>query len=183
MVCGDREWTTVCYWVCFCANNQFAVDDEMGTSWQESSFYLALQSGRCNGTCMVLDDNALPLTRSWCIFELLQTLVLQRSQPGFEGLILCTASGVLNSGDGSVDVAMALAARVAKMSLENAKASKETDRTMINKQVVQELGSFDVLNDFVRDAVFRILQTAQRRTNSRFADVFQKLRIDGVVSV
>ena len=41
---------------------------EVGMSWDQSSFYLALRSGTCQGTVMVFDNDALPLTR-WLLFS------------------------------------------------------------------------------------------------------------------
>merc|ERR1712232_716205 len=105
------NWRRIAYWICFCSNNQYQIEDELGHGhWEQSAFYLALHSGVVRGTCLVLDDQALPLRRSWCIFELLQTLLLEqeRIKSGerlghFKGLLLCTSSGCLNNGTGSVD--------------------------------------------------------------------------------
>ena len=44
---------------------------------------------------MVLDEQALPLTRAWCLFELLQTFILQKNHTDFQGLVMTTNSGVL----------------------------------------------------------------------------------------
>lgn len=38
---------------------------------------------------MVLDEKALPLTRAWCLFEVLQTLLLEEKSSNFQGLMLC----------------------------------------------------------------------------------------------
>ena len=63
------------YWVCSFSNNQWQLNEELGdgSGWQQCSFYLALRSGHCLGTTMVVDDDAMPLERSWCLFELLHT--------------------------------------------------------------------------------------------------------------
>eukprot|EP00418_Pyrodinium_bahamense_P083899 CAMPEP_0179055716 /NCGR_PEP_ID=MMETSP0796-20121207/23444_1 /TAXON_ID=73915 /ORGANISM="Pyrodinium bahamense, Strain pbaha01" /LENGTH=388 /DNA_ID=CAMNT_0020752377 /DNA_START=72 /DNA_END=1238 /DNA_ORIENTATION=- len=179
-VCGDaRSWKDVRYWICFCSNNQHHLQDELGESWRESSFYITLRSGACRGTCMVLDDKVLPLTRSWCIFELLQTVRLKQEDSNFMGLFLCTSGGVLNTGSGSVEVAMALAEKVATMDLEQAQASRQEDRQMINSQVIKELNSFAALNRFIRHAVRAILQTARILTNQHFDAVFSHLADEG----
>ena len=34
---------------------------------------------------MVMDDKALPLTRAWCLFEVLQTLTRSSNERQFEG--------------------------------------------------------------------------------------------------
>eukprot|EP00438_Fugacium_kawagutii_P019443 Skav202641 [mRNA] locus=scaffold1942:187531:189739:- [translate_table: standard] len=83
------EWQQESYWICSFSNNQHAVGDEIGSGWQECSFYLALQDPGCMGTAMVLDEKALPLTRAWCLFEVLQTLLLEEKSSSFQGLMLC----------------------------------------------------------------------------------------------
>lgn len=60
LACGVCNWMDVCYWV-FLRNQ---VEEELGENWRQLSFYITLQSGICRGTRMVLDDKALPLTRS-----------------------------------------------------------------------------------------------------------------------
>ncbi|CAE7501047.1 crt [Symbiodinium natans] len=82
------------------ANNQWQVAAELGDEVQSSSFFLALRSSSCLGTLVVLDEEVLPLTRSWCLFELFQTEMLSREKSGFQGLLL----GYLNPMDGSMDV-------------------------------------------------------------------------------
>merc|ERR1712087_710613 len=104
---------------------------EMGESWEQSSFYLALRSPSCTGTAMIIDEQALPLTRSWCLFELLQTFLLCAEAPSrFEGLLLCSHTGILNYGGCGVDFAMALAERVATLDLRDASATSAEDDTM-----------------------------------------------------
>ena len=121
----------------------------MGSSWEESSFYVALRSGHCKGTCMVLDERALPLTRSWCIFELLQTFLLADVDSDFRGLLVCTEAGVLNYGAASVDTALAIAERITSLDLHNAEATVQSDKTMINQEVTARLGSFERLNELL----------------------------------
>ncbi|OLP75293.1 hypothetical protein AK812_SmicGene44939, partial [Symbiodinium microadriaticum] len=58
---------------------------------------------RMPGTCMILDEMAMPLKRSWCLFELLQTIELERTQANFRGLLFCTEHGVLNFGASTVE--------------------------------------------------------------------------------
>lgn len=43
---------------------------------EDSSFFLALRDDNCRGTCMIMDHHAMPLTRSWCLFEVYQTCLL-----------------------------------------------------------------------------------------------------------
>ena len=82
------EWYITKYWICTFANNQWHVDKELGDGcgWQNSSFYLALQCRSTKGTAMILDEQAMPLQRSWCLFELFQTFRLNAKDPTFEFL-------------------------------------------------------------------------------------------------
>merc|ERR1712232_1330438 len=51
------------YWVCSFANNQWQLQDELGASWEDSSFYLSLCSSTGIGTVMILDSSLMPLRR------------------------------------------------------------------------------------------------------------------------
>ncbi|CAK9034533.1 unnamed protein product [Durusdinium trenchii] len=75
---------------------------------------------------MVLDNDCVPLQRSWCLFELLQTrYVAPRLKSGYEatggavnrskGLLLCTPSGVLQWGNAHVDTVVRLAEKVGEI--------------------------------------------------------------------
>jgi len=172
----DGHWQDMSYWVCFCSINQYRIKEELGESWEESSFFITLRSGLCKGTCMVLDTEAMPLTRSWCIFELLQTLKLDQEE-NFGGLELCTATGLLNDGRGSVEVAMNLVKRMATLDLEAADASCHEDKDMINSLVMKEMGSFDAMNSFMRKEIREVLHVAQSKFGSQFQNLFLLLDI------
>merc|ERR1712007_53929 len=94
-----------------------------GKGHQASSFYLALHSEGCRGSCMILDDEASPLTRSWCLFELLQALKLENSKASFLGLVFSHATGVLNKGATPAELALKVGKRVGSMSLKDADAT------------------------------------------------------------
>eukprot|EP00439_Symbiodinium_sp_Y106_P067814 s1492_g11.t1 len=49
---------SISYWICAFSNNQYRIDEELGTSHEDSSFYLALHSEWVVGTVMVLDEQA-----------------------------------------------------------------------------------------------------------------------------
>ncbi|CAE7917819.1 unnamed protein product, partial [Symbiodinium necroappetens] len=59
---AGTSWESVSYWICAFSNNQYCIDEELGKSHYESSFYLALHSSSVQGTCMILDEHALPLS-------------------------------------------------------------------------------------------------------------------------
>ncbi|CAJ1333273.1 unnamed protein product [Effrenium voratum] len=123
----EDAWKMTAYWICTFSNNQYQIAEELGKSHEESSFYLALHSGVCRGTCMILDEMAMPLKRSWCLFELLQTVHLEKSQMGFTGLLFCTSNGVLNFGSSTVEMSMRIGERLLDLSLRDAEATTEQD--------------------------------------------------------
>ncbi|CAJ1379284.1 unnamed protein product [Effrenium voratum] len=133
----EDAWKMTAYWICTFSNNQYQIAEELGKSHEESSFYLALHSGVCRGTCMILDEMAMPLKRSWCLFELLQTVHLEKSQMGFTGLLFCTSNGVLNFGSSTVEMSMRIGERLLDLSLRDAEATTEQDKQMITDLVLQ----------------------------------------------
>ena len=102
---------------------------------------------------MVLDELALPLTRAWCLFEVLQTLILSQGDQGFGGLHFCTSTGVINQGQSGTDVAMATAKRLASLDLREAQATNAEDQRTIRELVEQMPGGFDAVNAFVRGSI------------------------------
>jgi len=164
---GKDDWQTTGYWVCFLSNNQWRVAEEVGVDTMDSSFFLALRSGKCKATCMVLDAQALPLTRLWCIFEVMQTYLLQHDDPNFKGLVFCTSGGVLGEETGCSDVAVALAQRLTGLNLEDAHCTVESDREMIRRTVEDE-GGFDYMDSFVRCNMLHTLRHVKRKVEADF---------------
>ncbi|CAE7656380.1 unnamed protein product [Symbiodinium pilosum] len=165
------NWADRAYWICSFSNNQWNVAEEVGSSWEESSFYLTLTCGYCDGTAMILDDDAMPLTRAWCLFEVLQTKEIKDRQSTFQGLWLCTATGVLHKGKAGVDVAMRIAERLSTLRLEDATASVQKDKDMIDNLVSQMPGGFNAMNGFVK----RNIAEALLRMQEAFSNDFSKL--------
>ncbi|CAE7874708.1 PDIL1-4, partial [Symbiodinium sp. KB8] len=163
------SWMLASYWVCSFANNQWRVEEEVGMSWDQSSFYLALRSGTCQGTVMVFDNDALPLTRSWCLFELLQTAELSRNDSRFLGLQICTPSGVMNHGQTNIELAMVISKKLADLNLRDAQASCLEDKHMIDRLVAERPGGFEQMNAYLTQAVNAALQA----TALRFQEVFK----------
>lgn len=56
------------------------------------------RSHTCKGTLMIIDEQALPFHRAWCLFEVLQTVLRCQEDQDFTGFSLGTSSGVLNEG-------------------------------------------------------------------------------------
>jgi len=166
---GLPDWRSLSYWICSFGNNQWDIQGELSVDCEESSFYLALRSGTCRGTAMVLDEKALPLTRSWCLFELVQTFLLSAARPAaFEGLALCTPRGVLNHGGTGVDIAMGVAQRLSTLCLEDATASNKQDKVMIDSRVQRMQGGFPAMNKFVRENI----RDALMKVKDSFEDDF-----------
>jgi len=149
------------------SNNQWEIGAELGNGdWTQSSFYLALRSPSCKGTCMVLDADALPLTRSWCLFEVVQTYRLTQEELGsiFHGLSYCTNRGVIGqiSENECFDISIALANRLAQLDLRNASASSKEDEAMIKDLVVKE-GGFNTMNTFIKRNMGKTLALVQKQ--------------------
>lgn len=159
------------YWICSFSNNQWAVEEEVGKNWDESSFYLAMRDHACKGTVMVFDEDALPLTRSWCLFELLQTHHFKHSRDDFAGLMLCSSNGVMNRGNGSFDLAIKVSHKLATLDLREARASKESDKLMIEELVRRQAG-FKNVRTFLTNAVEEVLLA----TRARFQDKMTELQ-------
>ena len=76
---------------------------------------------------------ATPLQRIWCLFELFQTFRHERDdnrEANFQGLLLCTSTGVLSKGAGGTDVCMAIASKLACLDLQAAEATSEDDKQL-----------------------------------------------------
>eukprot|EP00747_Dinoflagellata_sp_TGD_P179952 gnl/TRDRNA2_/TRDRNA2_31613_c0_seq1.p1 gnl/TRDRNA2_/TRDRNA2_31613_c0~~gnl/TRDRNA2_/TRDRNA2_31613_c0_seq1.p1 ORF type:complete len:465 (+),score=71.69 gnl/TRDRNA2_/TRDRNA2_31613_c0_seq1:61-1395(+) len=197
----QKGWKDTSYWICSFSNNQWRVGEELGQQpgaapsdedWRRSSFYLALQDKYCRGTAMIIDADAYALTRIWCVFELLQTVlrtqrerevfVLQRrdepSDTKFEGLSLCTDAGVLSSGNVDLTIAAAIGETLSKLNIRDAQATSEHDKDMILAQVIQELGpdGFSKVEDFVTDNIVDALQKCLGTTESTVEALIRKIK-------
>jgi len=176
---GADDWKHLAYWICFLSNNQWDIESELGHGdLTQTSFYLALRSGHCRSTCMVLDADAWPLTRTWCIFEVLQTFELLNSSifANFNGLSLLTSRGVL--GDPAAhcyDVALGLARRLSTLSVENATAGNEHDDATIKGMVKNMAGGFDAMDSFVRTNMREVMHRVQANFHTDVANIGRSL--------
>jgi len=167
------SWQTISYWICAFSNNQYQIAHELGTSHKESSFYLALHSPVVQGTCMILDEKALPLTRSWCLFELLQTVLLEKEREDFKGLQFCTNTGIVNFGQATTEVAITIGKRLADLSLSEAEATCVEDQETIKSLVVEEMGSFDEMDKILDMKIKDALVICKKCTNEEFNRLFE----------
>ncbi|CAE8686619.1 unnamed protein product [Polarella glacialis] len=156
-----EDWSGVSYWICTFSNNQHKLKEEIPGRLEDSSFFKALHSGFCEGVCMILDERAEPLTRSWCLFEFLQTVQLSEKMKDFQGLIFCHTSGVLDYGTASVAVALGICKRLSNMRLEDASASTQSDKEMIDALVISQLGSFANFDSKLRKEIIVALDAAK----------------------
>jgi len=171
---GDNGWGSLTYWICSFSNNQWNISDDIpaGDVYQ-SSFYLALTSGTCVATVMILDEEMQPLARSWCLFEILQSLRLKQVRPDFEGLLYSTSTGVLNYAAGSYDTALTLAEKLVTLKLEDAQAGQNSDKEMIDEEVQKLPGGFEQVNLFVRSN----MKQAMHSMKGRFLGKFKMLEV------
>ncbi|CAK9060317.1 unnamed protein product [Durusdinium trenchii] len=75
-----------------------------------------------------MDVDVTPLKRSWCLFEMLHTFRqrdhTQERPIAFQGLLMLTPQGVLNTGRGSLDTALRIGQRLTTLKLEEAMATE-----------------------------------------------------------
>ncbi|CAK9033974.1 unnamed protein product [Durusdinium trenchii] len=177
-------WTEPTYWICSFSNNQWEVEAEVGKSWDDSSFFKTLNCSDCLGTAMILDDEAMPLTRAWCLFEVLQTKEIQNKRPDFEGddeqqRLFPIERSFRDRGktggktaEAGVDVALHLAKRLSNLRLEDATASVQKDKDMIDHLISQMPGGFEAMNRFVKSNIAeaqRYGETVSPRMRRRYA--------------
>jgi hypothetical protein len=175
---SGSDWKANAYWICAFSNNQYDIINELGPTHEESAFYLSLHSGHVKATCMIIDELALPLQRSWCLFELLQTINLEEVQPGFSGLKFCTDTGIVNRGQATTDVAINIGKRLSKLSLENATATTKADKEMINSLVLEKMGSFKSIDNLLRQKIRASLEVCRAHVNKDFEELFRSLEGD-----
>lgn len=152
------------YWVCFLSNNQWKLEEELG-DWNESSFYKALSSDLCQATCMVTDTRAMPLTRTWCLFEVLLSFQKQEMGGLYTGLVYCTETGVMSFGNAGYDASVGLARRLSTLNVADATASFQQDKDMIDGLIIKQ-GGFDKMNFYLRSRAKEAMGTV----SAKFSD-------------
>lgn len=172
---SSTDWRDTAYWICTFSNSQWDVKAELGNGqWQESSFYKALQSPRCKGTAMIIDEQVWPLQRIWCLFEVYHTIRLTATGH-FQGLRLCTSTGVLQEGQAGTDVAVAVARTAANLDTCGAKATSEGDRQMIHALIEAMPGGFAAMNSFVRETICLALEASNIHYEKTFKTLVAEL--------
>jgi len=164
------------YWICSLSNNQHRLGEELSAQVEDSSFHLCFQSDSCKGTVMVMDINVNPLTRSWCLYELLQTMLLTKQRPEQFDYWITTETGVLNHGEASTEETLNIASAVSTLRLQDAQASDEADKDMIDEAVSKMEGGFKAINNFLRMAILESLERTQEKVNDKLEAGMQSLR-------
>merc|ERR1712079_158554 len=90
----------------------------------------------------------------------------------FEGLYLCTETGVLREGQASAQVCLNLGKRMKALDLRRANASHDSDKRFINRLVYTEKGSFDVFNDYICNYIKSAIKKAQNKANTDLEKIF-----------
>lgn len=101
-------------------------------------------------------------------------------RPGHQGLLFGTSNGVLNYGAATVEVALNIGKRLANLSLEDADASSQADKDMINALVLEEMGSFGHIDQELREHIAAALKTCNIRVDADFAGMFRELGAERV---
>ena len=120
------------FWVCSFANRQWEVN--LGSTLQESPFERALAAPSCTHVLMIMDPDATPLQRIWCLYEVLRAHALKKK------FHIATDNGVLTFGSDEPfgqqrQDLLTLTKRVLEIDPATAKASQEQDRRMIMAEV------------------------------------------------
>eukprot|EP00435_Cladocopium_sp_Y103_P038670 s979_g10.t1 len=155
----DRDADSLVFWICSFANAQWTVN--LGSSLEMSPFERALASRTCKAVVMVMDEQAMPLTRIWCIYEVLRTSVL--ALPFY----VATKDGVLmgervQENPQLAQTLLALAERLLRLKPEEAAASNDED-PLDKRMIVDAVSDAVGVPQFalaVQSSLFEILRKA-----------------------
>eukprot|EP00811_Abedinium_folium_P036123 NODE_8861_length_1464_cov_5.495886.p1 GENE.NODE_8861_length_1464_cov_5.495886~~NODE_8861_length_1464_cov_5.495886.p1 ORF type:complete len:438 (-),score=71.81 NODE_8861_length_1464_cov_5.495886:151-1293(-) len=163
------------YWICSFSNNQHELDDDIPQSGplDRCSFYKALTHDSCEGTAIIMDDEANTLTRIWCVYELFLTTTLRtEGRADFKGLIVCSDKGVLNEGKAGMDFAVNLAACLQCINVAGARASKPLDK----KKIIDAINSSGMSCADLDEQVLSLLKDILDKSNTACQENLAKLK-------
>eukprot|EP00434_Breviolum_minutum_P000023 symbB.v1.2.000020.t1/scaffold5.1/size591573/20 len=162
-------WMDASYWICSFANNQWNIQEELGSTIMESAFAKALRGG-IKGVVMVLDHEVQPLTRVWCLFEFLLS-----SREHLE-LVFGTDLGVIgDDGCTSFDIALEAGKRIKTLRVANCQASSDKDKTIIFDYIISELGSLQHMDEQIRFLMGQMLKKNLANVGAATTDLLQEL--------
>eukprot|EP00449_Zooxanthella_nutricula_P048544 CAMPEP_0198612860 /NCGR_PEP_ID=MMETSP1462-20131121/158106_1 /TAXON_ID=1333877 /ORGANISM="Brandtodinium nutriculum, Strain RCC3387" /LENGTH=366 /DNA_ID=CAMNT_0044344661 /DNA_START=80 /DNA_END=1177 /DNA_ORIENTATION=+ len=147
MFTAKSDWEKIVYWICTKANNQHHID--LGDDLEHSPFHLALKSEECKGTVLNLNSSASALTRAWCAYEAFLTTQLHKK------FVVNTCQGIASEAAddavGERDQWIILLFNLLQgIDIRQAKASKESDKVKIMKEVNKDKDGARKLNDALK---------------------------------
>jgi hypothetical protein len=171
-------------WICSIANNQRRIGEELGGNIDQSSFSQALHSNHCRAMALMLDDGCETLKRIWCLYEILCVILMrdeheQHHNKDDDGKLpirfdLCTPQGILNHGNLPTE-AEEIGKLVSAIDVKDAKCSNPQDKVMIDLAIKDHLGSHDMMNYRIRDAVDQSLEKTQAAYHAKIEQVRTRL--------
>lgn len=129
----------VVFWICAFALNQHRVAEELGVSPEQGPFNAALRWAGA-GAILVVDKEAEPFKRIWCLFE------VQRVHELGQPLQLVTDEGML--GNAITGTSIKVADKLAQLSAFDASSSSEDDRIAILYRIVDGTRKFAGFEEF-----------------------------------
>jgi len=84
-----------------------------------------------------------------------------KQQELFTGMHFCTSSGLLDRGEASTEVSLNMGRKLANLDLEDAAASCQEDKDMIDGLVVSEMGGFEEINGKLRSQFASALKASE----------------------
>jgi len=108
-------------------------------------------------------------------FTPVKQIIPEEKQFGFKGLLFCTETGVLNYGASTVELSMNIGNKLTTLSVENADATSDEDKRMINTLIMEEMGSFEAIDRALRKHIEAALRVCQLQVDSDFSKLFVSL--------
>mmetsp|Transcript_54509 Transcript_54509/g.127372 ORF Transcript_54509/g.127372 Transcript_54509/m.127372 type:complete len:776 (-) Transcript_54509:69-2396(-) len=163
----DPALQDVVYWVCSLANRQWKVD--LGATLQDSPFERALVHENCKYVVMVMDPEVTPLSRIWCLYEVLRAHALKKK------FHIATENGVLTYGSKEPhgkqrEDLLNMCVKVLDINAQEARASKEQDRLQI-LMAIREVVGVDQFNIHVKSLLLKAFKL--RGGNQLMADAHE----------
>jgi len=124
---GKDNPDEIIFWICLFAVNQHQKAKEVGSSLEHAPFNVALAKAKY-GAVMVLDDQAKPMKRIWCIYE------ISRAHEFNQPFQLITNEGDITNA--SVETLEKISDCLLHMSAYDANASDQSDKIKIQYQIL-----------------------------------------------
>ena len=143
---GKDSADDVIFWVCLFALNQHKAAEEVGENPEDGPFNIALKEAR-EGAIMIIDADANPVKRIWCVFE------IHRAKVFGKAFRLVVDEGDLEEvggGEGGRALIEEIGDRLIGMRAFHAEASEERDKVKIWFRIMNEQvkTAYRTLKDF-----------------------------------